>query len=691
MHDRAPAPGSSSCSHAIIDMDKRFYHENSRPTTANPFSRNRSLSTSLPWRRRPKSLVLADGDTIQHDLGESAFEESAQHGANDANRPNHSLKGRIRRASVSFMKGIVCRDRRGLEPASNRDDVRPATSYSAWNRLRSATTFRHSRYGSRGGLETIYSPVASNFAEVPVPGSRFEPPIIPQHTGAAAKAAAAMQNEYLAFSRQHQDWLAAEEPQNDCESGIGIALTASESESAFTTSQDTSVVRIDFISQLPMELAIQVLAHLDATQLATASRVSKSWCELIQDQQIWRQSFMREKTVTYATTMPVQPGMGSGVPNIRPGNDWKKIYRARQELDQRWKIGRRARAVYLNGHLDSIYCLQFDENKIITGSRDKTIRIWDMHTLQCRLVIGPPEVVNETSILFDPNGKPLHFASLPDNERMNPSVPVTVSFPTHHKASILCLQYDDDILVTGSSDSTCIVYSVRSGYRPVRRLQAHTAAVLDLAFDDKHIVTCSKDISICVWDRETGALIKQLRGHTGPVNAVQLRGNTIVSCSGDFSVKMWNIDSGKTIREFMGHTKGLACSQFSEDGRYIASAGSDKVIRIWDANTGECIREMQAHESLVRSLHIDSVSGRLISGSYDTDIKVFDMETGEQLLSFPRWHASWVLSAKSDYRRIVSTGQDPKILIMDFGADVPDIRMLESARKHNSTYEAGFI
>ncbi len=55
------------------------------------------------------------------------------------------------------------------------------------------------------------------------------------------------------------------------------------------------------------------------------------------------------------------------------------------------------------------------------------------------------------------------------------------------------------------------------------------------------------------------------------------------------------------------------------------------------------------------------------------------METGEQLLNFPRWHASWVLSAKCDYRRIISTGQDPKILIMDFGADIPDIHMLESA------------
>jgi len=173
-------------------------------------------------------------------------------------------------------------------------------------------------------------------------------------------------------------------------------------------------------------------------------------------------------------------------------------------------------------------------------------------------------------------------------------------------------------------------------------------------------------------------MLKQLRGHSGPVNAVQMRGNTIVSCSGDFRVKLWNIDTGKNIREFSGHTKGLACSQFSDDSKFIASAGNDKVIRIWDANTGECLKKITAHEELVRSLHIDSISGRLISGSYDKDIKVFDIESGRSLLEFPKWHSSWVLGAKSDYRRIISTGQDPKILIMDFGMDVEGIELLES-------------
>jgi F-box and WD-40 domain protein 1/11 len=302
-----------------------------------------------------------------------------------------------------------------------------------------------------------------------------------------------------------------------------------------------------------------------------------------------------------------------------------------------------------------------------------------MKTYTCSLVIGPPDMAEE-SVMVGEDGQSQHYATMPDSSRRAQSTPLYVSYPIHHNQSILCLQYDENILVTGSSDGTCIVHDIKDNYTPIKRLQHHSAAVLDLAFDDRYIVTCSKDVSICVWDRETGEMLKQLRGHTGPVNAVQMRGNTIVSCSGDFRVKLWNIDTGKNIREFSGHTKGLACSQFSDDSRFIASAGNDKIIRIWDANTGECLQTIAAHENLVRSLYIDSVSGRLVSGSYDQDIKVFDMESGRLLLDFPKWHSSWVLGAKSDYRRIISTGQDPKILIMDFGMKIKGIDKLESGR-----------
>ncbi|KAK4223291.1 WD40-repeat-containing domain protein [Podospora fimiseda] len=717
--------------------------------------RHRSVSLSIPLHPFTNQSITS----ISEESGaELKLEKSRSHGfggvaergggtpSSSKHAAHGNLKRMLRRASVSLrtgVKGLV--HRKPSAPVANaygteeRDEhvnahspnssqgspSRPTTSHSTWQRLRQAASFhRHSRllhagHGERASEQdvgTIESPT------YPVPGSGEQPPIIPRSTGAAARQAAASASaglqglDGLDFQMPHPGWL-TEENMDDRESGIGIALTSPELEpynvkeevdsdvdvGAARGREQGNIAKVDFISRLPVELAIQVLAELDASTLGTASLVNRRWAHVIRNQHVWRESFLREKTSTYATSGSVKPGTGLGVPAIRPNTDWREIYKTKQRLDKNWKLGK-ALPVYLNGHADSIYCLQFDESKIITGSRDRTIRVWDLANFACKLVIGPPEVVNDHShsILYDESGNPNHYATLPEHYpeldfdfddmprgpmRAYHSVPTLYAPPIHHKASILCLQYDDEILVTGSSDSTCIVYNIKAGYRPVRRLSHHSAAVLDLVFDEKHIVTCSKDITICVWDRATGQLIRQLRGHTGPVNAVQMRGNTIVSCSGDFRVKLWNIDTGKNIREFLGHSKGLACSQFSEDGRYIASAGNDKIIRIWDANTGECVREMKAHTNLVRSLHVDSISGRLVSGSYDSDIKVWDMETGQALLDFPKWHASWVLSAKSDYRRIISSGQDPKILILDFGASVKGIDELSSV---NSDHFSGF-
>ena len=57
------------------------------------------------------------------------------------------------------------------------------------------------------------------------------------------------------------------------------------------------------------------------------------------------------------------------------------MFKARDALEANWLKGPKAagKAIYLSGHTDSVYCVQFDEEKIITGSRDRTIRVWDIN------------------------------------------------------------------------------------------------------------------------------------------------------------------------------------------------------------------------------------------------------------------------------------------------------------------------
>jgi F-box and WD-40 domain protein 1/11 len=330
-------------SYTSYEAAQKDTQEPSRPTTANPFRRARSISQGVPWRRqqqpRPKSLVLTsetEGVFLEGLDNDVVQETTMAEAPSETTKMDNTLKGKLRRASLTLAKGLMRRDRRNSEPTDDQADLplRPSTANSAWHKLRQATSFRHNRMASRANLETIYSPVESNFASLPVPGSGTAPPIIPRHTGAAAKASAALQNQYLAHAQQIP---------------------------AASEGQVLSFSRVDFVSELPLELAVQILSHLDARNLCAATRVSKSWNEMVRDQHIWRQSFLRESAGTYATSEPVPAGRGYGVPPVRPGNDWRKIYKAKQELERRWQRGSGARPIYLSGHLDSIYCLQFDE------------------------------------------------------------------------------------------------------------------------------------------------------------------------------------------------------------------------------------------------------------------------------------------------------------------------------------------
>lgn len=357
-------------------------HRDSGAPGASQDHRMRSLSLSLPWRR-PKSSTFAHDDVthLRCQMNEHAIDDSEDlheppHNTSRgrAHSAAHSIRGVLRRASTS-LKGMVHRRpsmaTEGTVQEESSSTARPTTSHSTWNRLRQATSFRHSR--SLCGLDCTHDPFSDTDTQddksvyLPIPMQKDEPPVVPFNAGAAAKASAAMQNEFFAIQSVQNRWLntSSSEDGNDRESGIGIVVTEpfSGSETGDTESippQDTTISRIDFVTKLPAELAIHVLAYLDAAALASANGVCRDWKKVVSNQHIWRESCLRETGSTYATSGPVRPGTGLGIPRVLPSNDWKQVYRVKQELEQRWKEGK-ARPVYLNGHTDSIYCLQFDE------------------------------------------------------------------------------------------------------------------------------------------------------------------------------------------------------------------------------------------------------------------------------------------------------------------------------------------
>ncbi|KAH3972612.1 hypothetical protein HBH70_146920 [Parastagonospora nodorum] len=467
----------------------------------------------------------------------------------------------------------------------------------------------------------------------------------------------------------------------DNESGVDMTCASDIVRADSVTEKKMS----DPFERLPAELATAVLSNLDATSLVNAESVSRGWKKLASSPYVWRNVFLRKyEPEVHVSPKPIQMG-GSGIGESvkghpAPGQQWKSMFAARAEINKRWKAGNPA-AIYLNGHTDSVYCCQFDESKAITGSRDRTIRVWDLKTYKCLKVYGGPNhkpTPNTPPRMEERNECVISNPSLNGTKAGNDLYVVPSDY---HDASILCLQYDTEIMVTGSSDYTCIVWDITGDvFVPMHRLRGHEAGVLDVCLDDKYIISCSKDAMIKVWDRKTGNCIRTLKGHRGPVNAVQLRGNFLVSASGDGIAKLWNLETGESIKDFPSEDRGLAAVEFSDDAKYVLAGGNDHVVYKFDASTGNLVHSRVKHEGLVRSLFLDAFNGRIVSGSYDQSIQVSDYESGQLYATYKNWTTSWILSAKSDYRRVVATSQDGRTLILDFGYKVKGAELLAGVK-----------
>ncbi|KAI8926825.1 WD40-repeat-containing domain protein [Entophlyctis helioformis] len=380
--------------------------------------------------------------------------------------------------------------------------------------------------------------------------------------------------------------------------------------------------------------------------------------------------------------------------------DWKNIFYQRLVLETNFYKGAFV-SRDIQGHEEAVYCLQFDEDKIISGSRDHNIKVWDMKTGACRKTVGG------------------------------------------HVGSVLCLQYNSQYLVTGSSDSTLIIWDVAT-FERIRTLTGHLESVLNFRFDNQVVVSCSKDKMIKIWSTQTGQMLRTLRGHRAAINAVQYENGLIVSASGDRTIKVWSKETGALIRTLTGHLRGIACVQF--DGNIIVSGSSDKSIRVWDVHTGQMLKVLTGHTDLVRTLQFQvppdylqrvaaynqahptpatdaattpavpgadtddaantpsttrrllphatphlappnsssaahwsnlSGNGRIVSGSYDTTIKIWDATTGAQLLEFAGVHDSRVYKLQFSQTKIVSCSQDMKIIVWDFAHGL-DARLFDS-------------
>jgi serine/threonine protein kinase len=198
-----------------------------------------------------------------------------------------------------------------------------------------------------------------------------------------------------------------------------------------------------------------------------------------------------------------------------------------------------------SGHTGSIKCLAFspDGKRLITGSDDKTIRLWDVST-----------------------GREV--------QRFN-----------RHSAGITALAFRAEMnqFASASRDQTVRLWDLRSGLE-VETFEALAGTVLDIAVsaDGRRLASAHFDTILRLWDIEAASQQGNCVGHKQMVSALAFTpdGKRLLSAGQDQTLRLWDLTTFTELACATCHTAGIHALSVSPDGARVVTGGGDKKLVI---------------------------------------------------------------------------------------------------------------
>lgn len=337
----------------------------------------------------------------------------------------------------------------------------------------------------------------------------------------------------------------------------------------------------------------------------------------------WRRTFATAQgPLAYATAATeAVPHASVGLPSLKNMHLFKSLYQRHYLIRKAWmqEDSQPQHLAFRAHHRHVVTCLLFDSEKILTGSDDTKIHVYDTKSGALR-------------------------------NRLE-----------GHEGGVWALQYDGDTLVSGSTDRSVRVWDLKSG-RCLQVFQGHTSTVRCLVIlkpveigknqdgspimmpKEPLIITGSRDSTLRVWklpqlgdkplfqagppanDRDNPYFLRTLSGHHNSVRAIAAYGDTLISGSYDCTVRVWKISTGDLVHRLQGHTQKVY-SVVLDHGRSRCISGSmDNLVKVWDLQTGSCLFSLEGHTSLVGLL--DLSHDRLVSAAADSTLRIWDPESG---------------------------------------------------------------
>ncbi|CAK8672927.1 unnamed protein product [Clavelina lepadiformis] len=324
--------------------------------------------------------------------------------------------------------------------------------------------------------------------------------------------------------------------------------------------------------------------------------------------------------------------MGSGASKSKSGNSTEKL----QTREGKSLIKN------LSGHTGGINCMDISSNLLLTGSDDRTARIWDLDNFECKVVLEGHGGYVSCCKLWSGNYALTGSFDKTIRKWNNKSGNCILKLE-HHSGIVSKMLVFGDFLFTSSYDSTAVCWNLRSG-EASRIFRGHTKSVLPIAYvkGSEHdpggstdlernrdsLVTGSMDRTAKLWNITSATSLKTFRGHQGAVLCVEvdLESKMLFTGSTDHTIRKWSLATGAPLKVFKGHEGSVLRLQLRH--RLLYSASVDTTARCWVAEFGDTTRKYVGHDHMISDMTYHH--GIVFTGSGDNTVRAFDAKSGAQ-------------------------------------------------------------
>jgi WD40 repeat protein/S1-C subfamily serine protease len=252
-----------------------------------------------------------------------------------------------------------------------------------------------------------------------------------------------------------------------------------------------------------------------------------------------------------------------------------------------------------------------DGSRMVSGSYDGTVRVWDRGGFHQR------------HVLSGHRGWVCAVALSPDGRKA----------------------------LSGGTDRVLRLWDIENG-KLLREFEGHGDWILAVAFtaDGRRALSAGgcregfqpgTEKEIWVRDLDTGKVVGRWQGHDGIIGslAVSPDGRFALSSSCDKTARLWDVETGRELKRFPGQTELGLHAIFSPDGQSAIVTSAAHLIRVFDLPGGRERLVLRGHVDKVDSLAASPDGRMLVSASWrEQSFRIWDLKSGQPL-------GNWLLHA----------------------------------------------